>query len=42
MRSLAIESFRRSELEGWIDHAVDECDAVTKARKVPVLRRVRA
>lgn len=23
MRSLAIESFRRSELERWIDHAVD-------------------
>lgn len=39
MRRLAIENFRRFELERWIDHAVDECDA---ARKVQVMRRVHA
>ena len=28
MRSLAIESFRRSELERWIDNAIDLLDAM--------------
>ena len=39
MRRFTIESFSPSELERWIDHAVDQCDA---ARKVQVLRRVHA
>jgi hypothetical protein len=28
MRSLAIENFRRSELERWIDNAIDLLDAM--------------
>lgn len=28
MRSLAIENFRRSELERWIDDAIDLLDAM--------------
>lgn len=28
MRSLAIENFRRSELERWIDDAIDLIDAM--------------
>lgn len=39
MRRFTIESFRPSELERWIDHAVDPCAA---ARKVQALRRVHA